>query len=30
MQPLPIVLAAALRARQKSEPGGRLATLNYR
>ena len=30
MQPLPIVLAAALRARQKSKPGGRLATLTYR
>ena len=29
-QPLPIVLAAALRARQKSAPGGRLATLTYR
>jgi hypothetical protein len=30
MQPLPIMLAAALRARRKSEPGGRLATLSYR
>ena len=30
MQPPPIVLAAAVRARQKSEPGGRLVTLSYR